>query len=97
MGMKIMVTTIKLFYCFVADVAWYLKEQFGPRSAIELARAQMKQRKKKMIIDDAAEQGAAAFRNSKCHSDNPFDFESQRELFDAWRDGFISEKQWWGE
>jgi hypothetical protein len=92
-----MVTAIKLFCFFVLDVAWYLKEQFGIKRSMELANIQMAQRKKKINIDSAAEQGASAFRDNKSHGDNPFDFESQRELFDAWRDGFINEKQWWGE
>lgn len=91
-----MVAAIRLCYCFVVDVAWYLKEQFGIKAAMELARIQMAQRKKKMSVDDAVEQGAEAFRHHKSYQDNPFDFASQRELFDAWRDGFINEKQWWG-
>ncbi len=97
MGMKIMVTTIKLCFAFIRDAAWYWGKCFGLRSAIELARVQMKQRKKKMSIDDAAAQGAMAFQKNKCLGDNPFDLDSQRELFNAWRDGFINEKQWWGK
>lgn len=92
-----MVTTIKLYCRFISDVAWYLKEQFTIKAAMELAKTQMKHRKAKMDADSAAEQGAEAFQKNKSLGDNPFDFETQRELFDAWRGGFINEKQWWGE
>lgn len=92
-----MVTTIKLYCRFISDVASYLKEQFTIKAAMELAKTQMKHRKAKMDADSAAEQGAAAYRDNKSQGDNPYCFDTQRELFDAWRSGFVYEKQYWLE
>ena len=92
-----MITSTKFVCCFLCDFYWYLKERFGIKSAFGLAKISASIQKKKMDINDAAEHGAEALRDGKQVCDNPFDFETQRELFDAWRDGFVNEKQWWGK
>lgn len=90
-----MIINCKLVWFFLCDMAWYLRERFSLSESLHLARAQIIIRKRALLIAHATCLGELACQDDKELIDNPYQFETQREIYDAWRDGFIKEREFW--
>lgn len=46
-------------------------------------------------VEYAEKRGSEMYKDGATISDNPYDKENQRELFDAWNIGFLFEMDYW--